>query len=97
MLRKYYTRPVSAQLFRLPVSLAEVHSCAVVRYLTLRCIGQHAESCLAVGAGATILLSVHQFLLCAGPCLTLFSGVVVHLYHLASRNDRMRYDAQRNS
>ena len=89
--------PVAAQLFGLPVSLAGVHSCAVVQYLSLRCIGQRAEPCLTVGACATVLLSVHQFPLRAGPCCALFSGVVVPLYHLVSRSDRMQYEAPQDS
>ena len=83
------TGPVSAQLLGLPVSLARVHSCAVVQYLSLHCIGQRAEPCFTVGTCATVLLSVHQFLLRAGPCCTLFSGVVVPLYHLVSWSDRI--------
>ena len=86
---------VSLSCWQLPIAAAwpvsGVHSCAVVQYLSLHYTGQRAESCLAVGAGATVLLSVHQFLPDAGPCLALFSDVVVPLYHLASRN------AQRNS
>ena len=88
--------PVSAQLFCLSVSPARVHSCAVVQYLSLRWIGQRGEPCLAVAA-ATVILSVHQSPLCTGACLTFFSAVVVPLYHLASRNDRMQYDAPQDS
>ena len=89
--------PVSAQLFRLSVSPTGVHSCAIVQYLSLRWIGQRAKPCLTVATAATVLLSVHQSPLRTGPCLALFSAVVVPLYHLASRNDRMRYDAPRDS
>ena len=41
--------------------------------------------------------SLSAMALRAGPCLALFSGVVVPLYHLVSRNDWMRYDAPQDS
>ena len=85
------TWPVSAQLFRLPVSPARVHSC---QYLSVRCIAQRAEPCLTVSTCTTILLSVHLFPLRAGRCLALFSSVVDPLYRLASRNDWMQYDGE---
>ena len=42
-------------------------------------------------------VSLSAMVLHASPCFALFSGVVVPLYHLASRNDRMRYDAPQDS
>ena len=47
---------------------------------------------------ATVLLFVHQSVSAAHQYLSpLFSDVVIPLYHLVSRNDRMQYDAPQGS